>query len=160
MLNRIHIQNFAISSEAEVEINDGMTVLTGETGAGKSILIDALDLVLGDRADSGVVRHGTERATISASFSLDDNSPAMAWLVEQELDDNDECHIRRVISKEGRSRAFINNTPVNLSSLKALGELLIEIHGQHEHQTLLKSAAQRQQLDSAGDYTELLSCHC
>jgi len=157
MLSRIHIQNFAISSEAEVELNGGMTVLTGETGAGKSILIDALDLVLGDRADMNVVRHGTDRATINASFTLEENSPALEWLREQELDDGDECHLRRIVSAEGRSKAFINNSPANLSALKALGEMLIEIHGQHEHQSLMKPARQRQQLDSTGDYDELLS---
>ena len=156
MLSRIHIQNFAISSEAEVELSDGMTVLTGETGAGKSILIDALNLALGDRADINVVRHGTDRATINASFILQGDNAALAWLKQQELDDGDECHLRRIISAEGRSRAFINNTPTNLSSLKALGELLIEIHGQHEHQSLMKPARQRQQLDSAGDYSGLL----
>ena len=156
MLNRIHIQNFAIASEAAVELDTGMTVLTGETGAGKSILIDALDLVLGDRADSNVVRHGAERATINASFTLDDESPALKWLQSQELDDHDECHLRRIISSEGRSKAFINNVPVNLSALKTLGEMLIEIHGQHEHQTLMKPARQREQLDSAGDYDHLL----
>jgi len=157
MLSRIHIQNFAISSEAEVELNKGMTVLTGETGAGKSILIDALDLVLGDRADSNVIRHGADRATINASFIVADNSAAHDWLKNQELDDGDECHLRRIISAECRSRAFINNTPANLSSLKELGEMLIEIHGQHEHQSLMKAAKQRQQLDSAGDYNELLN---
>jgi DNA repair protein RecN (Recombination protein N) len=157
MLSRIHIQNFAIASEAEVELSNGMTVLTGETGAGKSILIDALDLVLGDRADTNVIRHGADRATINASFILTNSSPALDWLKKQELDDGDECHLRRIISAEGRSRAFINNAPANLSSLKELGEMLIEIHGQHEHQSLMKAAKQRQQLDTAGDYQELLS---
>ena len=157
MLSRIHIQNFAIASEAEVELDAGMTVLTGETGAGKSILIDALDLVLGDRADSGVVRHGAERATINASFILQEDSPALAWLKSQELDEGDECHLRRIISSEGRSKAFINNSPANLSSLKALGEMLIEIHGQHEHQSLMKPSKQREQLDNAGDYAALLN---
>lgn len=157
MLSRIHIQNFAISSEAEIDVSNGMTVLTGETGAGKSILIDALDLVLGDRADTNVVRHGADRATINASFILEANSPALDWLKTQELDDGDECHLRRIISAEGRSRAFINNTPANLASLRTLGEMLIEIHGQHEHQSLMKAAKQRQQLDSAGDYQELLN---
>lgn len=157
MLNSIHIQNFAISSEAEVEIEPGMTVLTGETGAGKSILIDALDLVLGDRADASVVRHGTERATINASFTLADNSPALDWLRQQALDEGDECHLRRVISAEGRSKAFINNSPANLGALKTLASLLIEIHGQHEHQSLMKTARQRQLLDSAGDHGEPLA---
>ena len=157
MLSRLHIQNFAIASEAEVELSHGMTVLTGETGAGKSILIDALDLVLGDRADINVIRHGADRATINASFILSDSSPALGWLKTQGLDDGDECHLRRIISAEGRSRAFINNAPANLSSLKELGEMLIEIHGQHEHQSLMKPAKQRQQLDTAGDYHELLS---
>lgn len=156
MLTRIQIQNFAISTNVEIELENGMTVLSGETGAGKSILIDALNLVLGDRADTGIIRHGSDRATINASFQLDTNSPAHAWLKEQQMDDGIECHLRRVISAEGRSRAFINNTAVNLSSLKTLGEMLVEIHGQHEHQSLMHPWRQRQLLDGSGQHGNLL----
>ncbi len=156
MLTRIQIQNFAISSTAEVELDRNMTVLTGETGAGKSILIDALNLVLGDRADAGVVRHGSDKAVINASFELDDDSSALSWLTEQDMSEGAECHLRRVISAEGRSRAFINNNPVNLSTLKTLGEQLIEIHGQHEHQTLTLPNKQRELLDSSGKYLDCL----
>jgi len=156
MLSRIHLQNFVISTAAEVELDRGMTVLTGETGAGKSILIDALNLVLGDRADTAVVRHGTDRASIHASFVLNKDSPAIDWLRSQEMDNGHECHLRRTISAEGRSRAYINDTPVNLASLKTLGEMLVEIHGQHEHQSLMKPARQCEVLDNAGNHRDLL----
>ena len=162
MLTRISIQNFAISSAADVELQAGMTVLTGETGAGKSILIDALNLVLGDRAESGLVRHGCERATIHASFELDMKSPAMAWLKAHEMDHAagddhaGECQLRRVIGAEGRSRAFINDIPCNLSSLRELGEMLVEIHGQHEHQGLTRPDHQLRLLDSTGNHEKLL----
>ena len=156
MLTRIHLQNFAISSETEVELKPGMTVLTGETGAGKSILIDALNLTLGNRADTGVVRHGSDRAIIDTSFTVDANSPAQKWLQEHELDADKECHIRRVITAEGRSTAFINNSAVNLTTLKTLGESLVEIYGQHEHQSLTKAGYQRRLLDAAGNYQDLI----
>ncbi len=156
MLTRIHLQNFAISSEAEVELKSGMTVLTGETGAGKSILIDALNLALGNRADPGVVRHGCDRAIINASFEFNADSPAQKWLQEHELDADNECHIRRVITTEGRSAAFINNSAANLTTLRALSETLVEIYGQHEHQSLTKMNHQRKLLDATGDYQSLL----
>ena len=156
MLTRIHLQNFAISSEAEVELKPGMTVLTGETGAGKSILIDALNLALGNRADTAVVRHGCDKAIINASFTVRADSPAQQWLQKHELDADNECHIRRVITTEGRSTAFINNSAVNLTTLRALGENLVEIYGQHEHQSLTKTNRQRQLLDAAGNYQDLL----
>jgi len=147
MLNHIQIRNFAIVDELSIDFSDGMSVLTGETGAGKSILLDALNLCLGDRADSNTIRHGTERAEISATFSVTPDSPAYNWLHEQEIDQDEECLIRRVISREGRSRGFINGSPVPMQSLKELGEMLVDIHGQHEHQSLLKRNIQRQLLD-------------
>lgn len=156
MLTRIHLQNFAISSEAEVELKSGMTVLTGETGAGKSILIDALNLALGNRADAAVVRHGCDKAIINASFTVKADSPAQQWLQKHELDADNECHIRRVITTEGRSTAFINNAAANLTTLRALGENLVEIYGQHEHQSLTKTSRQRQLLDAVGNYQDLL----
>ncbi len=118
MLNQITIRNFAIVEELSVDLNPGMSVLTGETGAGKSILLDALNLALGDRADSGSIRHNAERAEISVQFTLEKNSTAQAWLNEQSLDQDNECLIRRVISREGRSKGFINGSPVPMQSLK------------------------------------------
>ncbi len=157
MLTHIHVRNLAIVDEIEVELAAGMTTLTGETGAGKSILVDALGLVLGDRADSSVIRHGCERAEISASFDSGDNAAAGRWLQSQELDMDGECQLRRVINREGRSRGYINGRPVPVQSLREIGELLVDIHGQHEHQSLLRSTVQRQLLDDFGGHRELLA---
>jgi DNA repair protein RecN (Recombination protein N) len=147
MLSHIHVRNFAIVEEADLEFDAGLTALTGETGAGKSILIDALGLVLGDRADGNVVRHGCERAEISAGFAIRDLPAVALWLEARELQADGECQLRRVINRDGRSRGFINNRPVPLQSLRELGEQLVDIHGQHEHQSLLQAAVQRQLLD-------------
>ena len=156
MLNHIAIRNFAIVEELTVDLHNGMTVLTGETGAGKSILLDALNLAMGDRADSGSIRHNAARAEISVEFTLEKDSAALAWLKEQALDQDNECLIRRVISREGRSKGFINGSPVPMQSLKELGEMLVDIHGQHEHQSLLKRDIQRQLLDDyAGNHDRL-----
>ena len=155
MLSHIRIRNFAIIDEAELELNPGMTVLTGETGAGKSILVGALGLVLGDRADSATVRHGAERAEITASFEIDRDSPTFTWLREQALDSEEECVLRRVISREGRSKSFINGQSVPLRSLTELGEQLVDIHGQHAHQSLLRKQAQMELLDTHGGYSDL-----
>jgi DNA repair protein RecN (Recombination protein N) len=156
MLTDIYVRNLAIVDEIEVELGAGMTALTGETGAGKSILVDALGLVLGDRADSGVVRHGCERAEISAAFSIDKNTAVNAWLAARELDRDGECQLRRIIHREGRSRGYINGQPAPMQSLRELGEQLVDIHGQHEHQSLLRSAVQRQLLDAFGSHQALL----
>jgi DNA repair protein RecN (Recombination protein N) len=147
MLTDIHIRNFAIVEEAALEFEGGLTALTGETGAGKSILIDALGLVLGDRTDGNVIRHGCERAEISAGFAIRELPAVARWLQEKELQTDGECRLRRVVSRDGRSRGFINNQPVPLQSLRELGEQLVDIHGQHEHQSLLHAAVQRQLLD-------------
>jgi DNA repair protein RecN (Recombination protein N) len=155
MLSQIHIRNFAIVDRIDVELDAGMTALTGETGAGKSILVDALGLVLGDRADSGVIRHGSERAEISASFETAGNSAVTAWLAERELDQDGECQLRRVINRGGRTRGYINGQPVPMQSLRELGEMLVDIHGQHEHQSLLRGTRQRQLLDDFGDHQDL-----
>jgi len=156
MLTHIQIKNFAIIDQSELELGSGMTALTGETGAGKSILLDALGMVLGDRADSGSVRHGAARAEISASFDLSDLANVQQWLSEQSLDDEQECILRRVISKDGRSKAFINASPVPLQTLRKLGEQLIDLHGQHEHQSLTKKEVQRQLLDDYAGNEKLL----
>ena len=157
MLIDIYVRNLAIVDEIEVELGAGMTALTGETGAGKSILVDALGLVLGDRADSGVVRHGCERAEITAAFAIDKNTAVNAWLAARELDRDGECQLRRIIHREGRSRGYINGQPAPMQSLRELGEQLVDIHGQHEHQSLLRSAVQRQLLDAFGSHQALLS---
>ncbi len=150
MLNQINIRNFAIIDALELEFRPGMTVLTGETGAGKSILVDALGLVLGDRADSDVVRHGETRAEISAEFTIDALPAVQAWLKQNDLDEESDCTLRRVVSAEGRSKCYINGRPASLQLIKTLGEMLVDIHGQHQHQSLLKSDVQRQLLDDYG----------
>ena len=157
MLRNLQVRNFAIVDQVDVEFGPGMTVLTGETGAGKSILVDALGLVLGERGGSGLVREGTRRAEFSAEFDLSDQPDAQRWLVDQALDMDDECVLRRVIGDDGRSRAFINGNAVSMQSLKALGELLIDIHGQHFHQSLGRPAVQRELLDFHGALLPLRS---
>jgi DNA repair protein RecN (Recombination protein N) len=151
MLTRIHIRDFAIIEELELELGAGMTALTGETGAGKSILIDALGLVLGDRGDAGVIRDGAKRAEISAEFDLSVLPDVSAWLAERELDDDGDCGVRRTINADGRSRGYINGRPAQMSVLRELGEQLVDIHGQHEHQSLLKREVQRELLDAFGE---------
>jgi DNA repair protein RecN (Recombination protein N) len=156
MLLSLNIRDFAIIDELEVELASGMTALTGETGAGKSILLDALGLLLGDRADAGSIRHGAERADIGACFDVSAIGAARSWLAEQELDQNDECQLRRVINREGRSRGYINGSPVPIQSLREFGECLVDIHGQHEHQSLMKHELQRQLLDNHGGHQQVL----
>jgi len=151
MLTHIQIRDFAIVERLELELDNGMTVLTGETGAGKSILIDALGLALGDRAESGTVRHGAARAEIGVTFNIDPNSEAATWLKMHELDEEGECHLRRTINSEGRSKGFINGRPTPMQQLKTLGEMLVDIHGQHAHQSLVKREVQRQLLDDYAD---------
>ncbi|NKG29328.1 DNA repair protein RecN [Erwinia rhapontici] len=148
MLAQLTISNFAIVRELEIDFQRGMTAITGETGAGKSIAIDALGLCLGGRADADMVRQGAARADICARFSLKDTPSAQRWLTDNQLDDGNECLLRRVISSDGRSRGFINGTAVPLSQLRDLGQALIQIHGQHAHQLLLKPEHQKNLLDA------------
>ncbi|HLM52100.1 MAG TPA: DNA repair protein RecN [Pseudoxanthomonas sp.] len=147
MLKHLALKDFAVVRAAELEFGPGMTVISGETGAGKSLLVDALGFLCGLRADSGVVRHGAERAELSAEFGLDDAPPALAWLRENELDDEG-CQLRRVIRADGGSRAWINGRSVTLQQLAELAGLLVEIHGQHEHQALLSRGSQLELLDA------------
>lgn len=151
MLSSIQIKNFALIESLELDFHAGMTVITGETGAGKSIVIDALGLALGERADTSVVRFGTEKADVTASFHITKDSPALSWLEQQELDEGSECILRRVVAKEGRSKCFINGSAVTLNMLRELGDLLVDIHGQHAHQSLLKPHYQMQLLDELLD---------
>lgn len=150
MLENLQIRDFAIVDRIDVEFGPGLTVLTGETGAGKSILIDALGLVLGDRGSSGLVRPGARRAEFSAEFDVSGVPAAQAWLEEHSLDDGDQCLLRRVINADGRSRAFVNGNAVPVQQLKTLGEMLLDIHGQHFHQSLGHKSVQRQLLDHFG----------
>lgn len=157
MLQSLHIRDFAIVRALELEFESGFTVLTGETGAGKSILIDALALALGERAEAGVIRHGATRAEVSASFALKPKSDAAHWLTEHDLEDEGACLLRRVVETDKPSRAYINGRPVPVQTLRALGELLVDIHGQHEHQSLLKRDAQRRILDDHADLADTLT---
>ena len=155
MLTHLAIRNFAIAEQIDLEFHAGMTAITGETGAGKSISLDALSLALGDRADRDVVRKGAERADISASFDIGNHAMAKHWLHARELNSNGECLLRRVITAEGRSKAFINGQPVTLADLRQLGEMLIDIHSQHEHQSLLLKDTHRHLLDAFAGATTL-----
>ncbi len=154
MLTSLQVRNFAIIDRIEVDFENGMSVLTGETGAGKSILIDALGLVLGERGGTGLVRNGADRADFSAEFDLSAHEAARDWLAEQALDADEQCVLRRVINADGRSRAFINGTTVTLQTVKELGELLLDIHGQHFHQSLGRRDVQRDLLDHFGQLLE------
>jgi len=150
MLRSLQVRNFAIIDEVDISFNEGMTVLTGETGAGKSILVDALSLVMGERGGPGLIRDSNKRAEYTADFDISKHKLAQNWLVQQSLDDATECILRRVINADGRSRSFINGNTVNLQTLKSLGELLVDIHGQHFHQSLGKKDIQRDLVDHFG----------
>ncbi len=155
MLNHIHIKNLAIVSSLELELRPGMTTLTGETGAGKSILVDALGLVLGERADNDMIRDGSERAEITAVLDVSNLNSAKNWLQENSLDTDGECILRRVLSRSSGSKAFINGSPVPVKLLQTLGDMLVDIHGQHAHQSLLKRDQQRELLDEYAGHQEL-----
>ncbi|WP_417519506.1 DNA repair protein RecN [Marinobacter sp.] len=147
MLTQLTVSNYAIAERVELQFGKGMTALTGETGAGKSIVLDALGLAMGGRADAGAVRHGAKRADITATFDVSGIPEALQWLESHELDDGSDCILRRVISKDGRSRAYINGQPCPLAHLKDLGGLLMDIHSQHQHQSLLRKETHRKLID-------------
>jgi len=157
MLNHLHIHNFAIVPTLDLEIQAGFTAITGETGAGKSILVDALGLLLGERSDAGWVRPGAERAELTAEFSVKNNEEARKWLEDSELSSDDSCLLRRTINSSGRSRAWINGSPVTVAQIQSLGQLLVEIHGQNEHLRLTRTAEQFRLLDGSGQYERELS---
>lgn len=162
MLISLNIKDFAVVSAVDVAFGAGMTVISGETGAGKSLLVGALMLLTGARADAGVVRHGAERAELAAGFALGDAAAAGQWLRDAEMDGDRgdgevECQLRRIIRADGGSRAWINGRPATLSQLSELGALLVEIHGQHEHQALLSRSHQMALLDAFGRYDEVLA---
>lgn len=157
MLTDLNIHNYAIADLIELELGSGMTAITGETGAGKSITLDALGLALGDRADSTSVGSNGEKAEITASFDISNNTQAQRWLSERELDNDDDCFLRRVVKRDGKSKAYINNRPATVQDMRQLGELLINIHGQHEHQALLKRETQRQIIDDYANSQTLVN---
>lgn len=157
MIKQLNIRDLAIIDEIELQFNQGMTVFTGETGAGKSILIDALGLILGDRAESNIIKEGSDKAEITAIFDIRANQTIMDLLDDQAIDwQDDELLVRRVIARDGRSRAFINGSPATAQLLRAIGEKLIDIHGQHTHQSLTKPENQKQLLDHYGNYPKQL----
>lgn len=147
MLSQLKINNYAIAESLDIEFHSGLSTITGETGAGKSIMIDALSLALGGRADSNAIGSHADKAQVIASFDIHKNPLAKAWLEEKSLDADEECILRRVLSKDGKSRAFINGMPSPLQDVKSLAELLINIHSQHQHQQLLKKESHRELLD-------------
>ncbi len=156
MLRSLAIRNFVVVATLDVEFAGGFTVLTGETGAGKSILLDALSLLLGDRFEAGQLRPGAERAELAAEFALDGVPAAQAWLADQDLEGEDgELLLRRVLDAQGKSRAWINGRTATLAQLAELGAHLVAIHGQHAHQTLSEPAAQRALVDAYGGFTVL-----
>ncbi len=163
MLNFLQIRNYAIVESLDLEFPAGFTCITGETGAGKSILVGALGLLCGNRADTSAIRSGARKAELSGEFELAPDSPALQWLSESDLDDGETCLLRRMIGNNGRSRAWINGTAVTLQQLASFGELLIEIHGQNEHMRLVRSDEQFRLLDGGGfcsrELAETGECH-
>ena len=157
MLTHLTINNFMLIDHLDLQLKAGMTAITGETGTGKSVLLGALGMAMGERTDSERVRQGCEKADITATFLLDDLPAARQWLVDHDLSHNDECLLRRIITKEGRSRAFINSQPVPLQQVKALSERLIDIHSQHAHQALLSKSSHQRLLDEYAQQQTLAS---
>ncbi len=156
MLTQIQVHDFALVDDLTLDFKAGLTILTGETGAGKSILIEALGLTLGKRADSSVVRQHSKRADITALLDISRNVAALQWLQQHELDHDHECYLRRTINNEGRSKAYINGRPVPRQLLYELGRLLVDIHGQNEHQSLLRKDFQRLLLDNFANHPQRL----
>ena len=157
MLTYINIKNFAIIKDLELDLQSEMTGVTGETGAGKSIIIDSLELALGARADSSLIRSGTDRCEITIMFDLTNITKAREWLIKQELDSENECIIRRIISNDGRSKSSINGNPCTQQALRTISEFLLSIHGQHENQALLNQEHQRELLDAFADNKPLVT---
>ena len=157
MLTHLSIQNLTLVDKLELEFSPGMSAITGETGAGKSIMLGALGLALGDRADSSLISPGADRAEICASFDVSGQTEAIEWLDAKELSDDDQCILRRVVSTDGRSRAFVNGSAMTLNELKHLSGMLLDIHSQHEHQSLLKKETHRRLLDEFGGLADVVT---
>jgi len=156
MLKSFEVKDYALIEHISVEFGNGLNIITGETGAGKSILIDAMSLLLGERASTEVVRKGAQKSYVEGIFSLKGNRKVKSLLEENDIDFSDELIIRREISLKGSNRCFINDTPVNLNLVKEIGNLLVDLHGQHEHQSLLRTETHIDYLDEFGDYQDLL----
>ncbi|MBQ0718764.1 MAG: DNA repair protein RecN [Gammaproteobacteria bacterium] len=156
MLTALTIKQFTLVESMDVEFSSGLTTITGETGAGKSLVLDALGLALGDRGDTDRIRLGAERAEVCASFAVSTDSPASQWLTDNDLDSAGDCLLRRILTRDGRSRGYINGQPATMTQLRTLGVMLIDIHHQHEHQSLLAKEHQRTLLDEFGGHQKLL----
>lgn len=157
MLTSLDITNYALAAHLELEFESGMTVITGETGAGKSLVVDALGMALGDRGETGRIRAGAERCEISARFEITDNAAANAWLDAQDYPVEPECLLRRVFTRDGRSRGYVNGRSATMQQLQELGDLLIDIHSQHEHQSLLRRDTHGRLIDEFGSHQDLLA---
>jgi DNA repair protein RecN (Recombination protein N) len=156
VLRALSIRDYVIVERLDLELASGFTALTGETGAGKSILVDALGLALGGRADAGIVRQGAQRAEVSADFDVESLPAVRDWLAAQDFDEGDgACILRRTVDSSARSRGFVNGRPATAAQLRELGEMLVDIHGQHEHQQLLRRDKQRLLLDAFGGSEQL-----
>ena len=157
MIKTLEIKDYALIDRINVEFGKGLNVITGETGAGKSILIDAMGLLLGERASTEVVRKDASKSVVEGIFDVEENKKVKKLLNENDIDHNPELILRREISVKGSNRCFVNDTPVPLSLIKDLGNLLVDLHGQHEHQSLLRTETHIDFLDEFGDYAELLN---
>lgn len=155
MLISLNINNYTLVEELEIEFTAGTTAITGETGAGKSLILDALSMALGDRADTGTIRQGKERAQITASFDISAITEAKNWLDKQDFSCDEQCILRRIFTREGRSRGYINGQPCTMQQLQQLGDLLVDLHSQHEHQSLLRRGTHRKLLDEFSNSTKL-----
>jgi DNA repair protein RecN (Recombination protein N) len=157
LLLSININNYTLVETLEIEFSSGTTAITGETGAGKSLVLDALGMALGDRADTGTIRHGKDRAEITATFAIDSIEDAKVWLNNNDFSAEDECILRRIYTVEGRSRGYINGQSCTMQQLQQLGDMLSDIHSQHEHQSLLRRETHRRLLDEYTNATDLAS---
>ncbi|MBP7371109.1 MAG: AAA family ATPase, partial [Arenimonas sp.] len=157
MLTQLSLKDFAVVTNSQLRFGNGFTVVTGETGAGKSLIVDALLCLSGARADTGMVRFGADRAELTAIFELQNAPLAQAWLAENELNEGHECILRRIIKADGGSKAWINGRSVTLGQLSELGQELLEIHGQHEQQHLLHRPMQLNLLDEFAKHSTLAS---
>lgn len=157
MLKSLHIKNYTLIDEIEIDFESGLNIMTGETGAGKSIIIDALSLVLGERASSEVIRKGQEKAIVETIFGISDNKKVKKLLEANEIEADDELILRREISARGQNRCFVNDTPATLSLLQSVGDLMVDLHGQHEHQSLLKTETHIELLDDFGGLEGLVA---
>ena len=159
-LIELNIRNFAIIKQLEIEVDDGLTIVTGETGAGKSIVLDALNLLLGSRAETEMIRHGEDQCEITALFSIDGMPDTQQWLSQRDLltkdESSDYCLVRRVVRNNKPTKCYINDQPTTLASLKELGFMLVDLHGQHEHQSLLRKSSQRKIIDQFAGHDDSL----